>query len=231
MSTYSKTILCLANSRKITGRCVAGREVSDAGIGRWVRPVSSHGHGEVSESDRRFSNGIDPKVGDIIEIPMLQPKPHLYQVENHLIDAERYWSLVRKATPAEIDMAIERNGRTSLWNISSSTRNGLKDRVLPSLVGEREGSLAFIEVTDLEIQIVVEGAQFNNPKRKMRGQFTHDRSSYRFAITDPVVEREFFLKPDGMYKVGRSALCISLGDVHDDGFAYKLIAGVIRPTA
>lgn len=228
MSTYSKTILCLANSRKINGRCVAGREMGDAGTGDWIRPVSNHGHGEVSELDRRFSNGVDPKVGDIIQIPMLQPKPHLYQIENHLIDAERYWSLVRKATPAEIDMAIEKDGRTSLWNISSSTKNGLRDRVLPSLVGESEGSLTFIEVTDLEIQTGVEGAQFNNPKRKMRGQFTYSGLSYRFAITDPVVEREFYLKLDGVYRVGRAALCISLGDVHDDGFAYKLIAGVIR---
>ena len=73
MPGYTKTILCLANSRKLGGRCVAGREIGENGVGQWIRPVSNHGHGEVSEADRRFENGVDPMVLDIVEIPMLRP--------------------------------------------------------------------------------------------------------------------------------------------------------------
>ena len=32
-SKYEKTIICLANSRKITGRCVAGKEIAGSKIG------------------------------------------------------------------------------------------------------------------------------------------------------------------------------------------------------
>ncbi|MGH7707024.1 MAG: dual OB domain-containing protein, partial [Vulcanimicrobiaceae bacterium] len=35
-----KRIVCLANSRKLQGRCVAGRELQKNGPGAWIRPVS-----------------------------------------------------------------------------------------------------------------------------------------------------------------------------------------------
>jgi hypothetical protein len=35
---YTKTIVCLANSRKPpSGRCIAGREVTQTGFGNWIR--------------------------------------------------------------------------------------------------------------------------------------------------------------------------------------------------
>ena len=34
-------IVCLANSRKISGRCIAGK-IMDSG--KWIRPVSSREH-------------------------------------------------------------------------------------------------------------------------------------------------------------------------------------------
>ena len=44
-----KRIVCLANSRKLTGRCIAGREWSEEqGIGSWVRLVSARENQEVS---------------------------------------------------------------------------------------------------------------------------------------------------------------------------------------
>jgi hypothetical protein len=35
-----KRILCLANSRKLSGRCVAGTEIVKGRPGTWLRPVS-----------------------------------------------------------------------------------------------------------------------------------------------------------------------------------------------
>ena len=229
MPAYTKTILCLANSRKLGGRCVAGREVNDDGVGPWIRPVSNHGHGEVSEADRRFQNGIDPVVLDIIEIPMLRPKPHLHQLENHLIDHRQHWRLVGKATPDQIRTALQ-NDAGPLWSNTSQTRHGLRDRVDPNDYRRSGGSLRLISVDDLEVQVTTEGAQFNNPKRKVRGQFTFRGTVYRLSVTDPVIERRVLPKEDNRYRVGRAYLCISLGDVNErDGLAYKLIAAVIAP--
>ena len=45
-----KRILCLANSKKLSGRCVAGREVLDSGPGSWNRPVSARVPSQVDRS-------------------------------------------------------------------------------------------------------------------------------------------------------------------------------------
>jgi len=44
-----KRLVCLANSRKLSGRCVAGRELSGGRPIGWVRPVSARENEEVSE--------------------------------------------------------------------------------------------------------------------------------------------------------------------------------------
>jgi hypothetical protein len=95
---YTKTIICLANSRKITGRCVAGKEVTGSKIGAWIRPVSVRPTGELSEEDRRFQDGKDPRLLDVIRIPMTEPQPDGFQTENHLIDDRYYWTKEREAS-------------------------------------------------------------------------------------------------------------------------------------
>jgi hypothetical protein len=72
---YRKTIICLANSRKLTGRCVAGKEIIDNKIGAWIRPVSARPTGELSEEERRFPRGQDPKLLDVIKVPMIGARP------------------------------------------------------------------------------------------------------------------------------------------------------------
>src|SRR5687767_486764 len=104
---YKKTIICLANSRKLSGRCIAGKEIISGKVSSWVRPISNRLTGELSEEDRRYPDGQDAKMLDIIEIPMIEAKPHSYQSENHLIDAEYHWEKVRHATLAEVRSAID----------------------------------------------------------------------------------------------------------------------------
>ena len=80
-------------------------------------------------------------------------------------------------------------------------------------------------MTDLKIAVAVEGAEFGNAKRKVRGRFTFNGAQYWLAVTDPAVERKYLAGKDGEFKVGNAILCISLGEPYG-GHAYKLIAGV-----
>ena len=37
---------------------------------------------EVSEEERRYEDGGDPRVLDVIDVPLLKHRPHACQVEN-----------------------------------------------------------------------------------------------------------------------------------------------------
>jgi hypothetical protein len=193
-----------------------------------VRPVSLRPAGELSEADRQFQDGSDPKLLDIVEIPMSKHLPHGFQTENHAIDDRFYWVRKRKCTPAELKTVLDSTA-IKLWdNSSAPSTNGINDRVADAIAANLQGSLLLIEVPKLTISVAVEGAYFNNAKRKVRGAFTHKNTRYILTITDPVIEREYLKKADGEHDAGPATLCISLGDSFQ-GYAYKLIAGVIFP--
>jgi putative nucleic acid modification protein with dual OB domain len=113
---YIKTILCLANSRKMSGRCIAGKEIAGGETGAWIRPVSAREHEEISENDRRYEDGHTASLLQIFSIPMLKPKPGTYQSENHLIDDRFYWSKSDNATWVQIEKAIDPiDGTERFW--------------------------------------------------------------------------------------------------------------------
>ena len=224
---YRKKIICLANSRKTTGRCVAGKEVIDGAPADWIRPVSRRDSGELSEEERRYQNGQDPKLLDIIVVPCAEPRPHQFQQENHLIDDKYYWTKVGEADWTQLQAALD-NVPGVLWDNTSSSYNGQHDRVIEATANTLTSSLRLIPVEDLVVEVLVEGAEFGNGKRKVRGTFTLNGHSYRLAITDPIVERKYLAGNDGEFRIGRAILSISLGEPYG-GYAYKLIAGVFLP--
>lgn len=224
---YQKTLVCLANSRKPAGRCIAGRVLTDTGLGEWVRPVSERPGEEVSEEERRYSDGEDVTVGDIVRIPFLQPKPHLHQVENQLLDPDFYWTREGRAS-WEVVVAGVQSPRT-LWTLGMNSTHGCNDRVDAANLAAAPASLYLIQPQDLVFEAAEEGGQYGPPRRKVRASFTFGGQHYALSVTDPVFEATMLKRTDPVLKPKREVLlCVSLGEVFH-GFAYKLVATVLWP--
>lgn len=224
--TATKLIVCLANSRKHNGRCIAGIELIDRRPTQWVRPVSDRPGAEVSEYERQYPDGSDPRVLDILEVPLLDPAPDGYQTENWLLDPESYWMPKGRVTWKQL--ARLEDEEQPLWpDDAPSTRYGANDRVRETEADGFGDSLRLIYVDDLTMRVFAPGADFNNPKRRVQGGFSYLGTTYRAWVTDPVVERDFLAGDDGTYEIGDCYVTMSLGERSDDGYCYKLIAALI----
>jgi hypothetical protein len=220
----TKRIVCLANSRKLQGRCVAGKELIDGRPGDWIRPVSARPSEEVSEEERRYEDGTDPRVLDIIDVPLIEPRPTGYQQENWLLDPNFYWE--KRGTLAWADLAALRDRRGPLWMNGFHSSNGLNDRIPLVLATVLRSSLKLIHVEQLEIRVFRPGEAFGNQKRRVQGRFSFDGTDYWLWVTEPLVECHCLAKPDGEYAAGEAYLTISLGEPYQD-YCYKLVAAVI----
>ena len=227
MTTPSvKRIVCLANSRKNAGRCLAGKELSDDGKpGQWIRPVSNRENEAVSEGERCYADGTDPEVLDIIEVPLLRPEPKGYQQENWLLNPSRQWRKVGRL--AWVDLLPLAEPDAPLWTNGFQSRSGENDQVPEDIATAHDTSLRLIRVADLTVT-VSEPSRPSANHPILRGRFTHCNETYCFRITDPVSERGSVELPYGEYPVGERYLTVSLGEPFE-GHAYKLIAAIIRP--
>lgn len=220
-----KRIACLANSRKLNGRCIAGIELAKGGRLGWVRPVSAREHEEVSEYERQYEDGSDPQLLDVIDVPLLAPRPKHFQQENWLLDAERYWTRVKRLGWNDLPGFVDPAG--PLWLDGDSTYNGSNDRVSMTHVDRVTSSLRFLQVDRLTLRVFRPGAAFGNSKRRVQGRFNHAGALYHLWVTDPIYERAYLARPDGEHQIGESFLTVSLGEPYE-GFSYKLIAAIIE---
>ena len=223
-----KRIVCLANSRKLSGRCVAGKELLGGGPVGWIRPISDREHEEVSEYERQYQDGSDPRVLDIMDVPLLDPRPTGYQQENWLLDPEHYWAKVGHF--AWSDLRNLADPAALLWVNGQSTYNGHNDKISLALASDLRSSLRLIRVDRLTLSVFKPGEAFGNPKRRVQGRFQHYGVEYRLWVTDPGYERMHLARPDGDYEIGESFLTLSLGEAYNDA-CYKLIAAIIERRA
>ena len=221
-----KRIVCLANSRKLHGRCVAGREWIDGHPGRWIRPVSTRELQEVSEYERQYEDGSDPRVLDVIDVPVWKPSPGpaRCQSENWLIDPEYYWEKAGRLS--WFDLPVLADPVSPLWLNGHNTYHGLNDKVPRELADSIGDSLKLIRVDNLELSVFKPDEAFGNTKRRVQGRFRHAGMRYYLWVTDPEYERRYLAKLDGKYSLDECFLTVSLGEPFR-GFIYKLIASII----
>lgn len=216
-------IVCLANSRKFGGRCVAGKRLNGDSVGEWVRPVSPKETGELNSRVIALQGGAMPALGDILSIPVDKPAPHPYQSENIFLKSET-WQKVGEFSPDRLDALLD--SPETLWQNGYSGWHGLNDRIpVEAFDSSGSGSLFFIHAREVSVH-VVKGA---DGLKHIRAGFIYGGRKYRLAVTDAAVEESFIKQEFGVYPLADEYvyLCISLSEPCE-GFCYKLAAGIWR---
>lgn len=215
----TKKIICLANSWRMGGVFVAGKVVADDGsYGEWVRPISERPTEEIAKKEI----GGELNLLDIVEIPTLkktEPPAHAYQKENVLIGNSQ-WANIKKASYSDAQNAVDvMDG--ALWVNGSDSFAGENDRIPEKEANNLEHSLCLIQADRFSVQQMVS----DEGKIKYRALFFFNGEKYNLAITDSTIPR----RADNMEIVTEDAiLCVSLGGLFN-GFAYKMVAGIITP--
>jgi hypothetical protein len=227
MSTYHKTILCLANSRRPGGTCFAGKEFAGGKSSGWIRPTNAAHGGAVSADDRLYPDRSHAELLDIVKVPLRAAKPHLHHQEDHQIDARYSWEKAGRAKWNNVIEATDVVGGL-LWVNEDSSFHGQNDKVSEASVAKLPGSLYLIEPVDLDLVVGWESAYRAPDVRRVRANFFYNKIRYNFVVTDEPVESLYFEKGDGTYRIKDVRLCVSLAEVLN-GNATKLVAAVITP--
>lgn len=214
-------IVCLANSWKRGGRCVAGLRTDGTG---WVRPVSAEPEGILQAKHYQLAWGREAAVLDILNVPLLGPQPAPHHPEDWRVDTGR-----RK-----------RGGPVSSQALLEFLDQGLSYG--PKLLGDcnekishsflqchpAAESLALVRPETLSWQV---RRQPDAAKPKIRAQFVLADAFYSLPLTDPVCLHRLANLPDGdhAWDTGQTPLLtISLGEPFgQNADCYKLVAGVI----
>jgi hypothetical protein len=219
---------------------VAGKEMIDNQISQnWIRPVSSSPKGELSKKSTILYNGKmprwlsflvllfnkrkpQPKLLDIISIPLIQHQTHTHQSENYIIDHGKRWLKQGTLSSAQISQLCDTV--SILWINGYHSWNGTNDR-LPIALVESHINTSLLLIKPDTLSILVEKEVHHV---KIRANFYFNHQQYRFVVTDPNVESLYRFRGEGEYPITKDVyLCISLGEPFKD-YCYKLVAAVIN---
>jgi hypothetical protein len=217
-----KFFICLANSYKHGGRCIAGIEVvpqSDGSLGivrhddgrpRWIRPVSMSANGEIpnhlAESFKIFS---------LVKLTDVEPCPDNAHTEDVHCTRMEICPFELSPTKDFLNQLIDTQHQAVFYFRGKSIPTTIIDRLDYSLMLiHPDNACAYCD----------EGRE--NSKYRMK--FTYNGSNYDFPITDPVFLEQFKKSPDSYADLDGVYLVLSLG-IAFEGFHYKLVATVLIP--
>jgi hypothetical protein len=208
-------LVCLANSFKEGGRCLAGIELDNQnnpvivnGRPKWIRPICDTPHGEVPTYLVSHLN-----ILEIIEINVTGNPSTDYQCEN---------ALFRENSIRSIG-TFGRDNLNALCESPLTIFNNRGNAVAQDAIRNLTRSLILINTNNFE---VTERTYEDTQKRQTRLIFTHRANQYNFPITDPVFLHHYQANSDFIEGVHELLLCLSLGVVWQNWY-YKLVAGII----
>lgn len=216
-----KKFICMANSYKNGGRCLAGIEIeqngstfsvvrNSDGTPKWLRPIMNNGDNGLPES--LVGNFI---VLDIIQIDVTSFSPNGSHSENV------HFSSIRKIGR----IGCNENNLACLCDTKHTVIFFNRGKAVPGEVFEGGNySLMLIKPENPYIQV-----QYDDyGHEKYRIQFTHNGNQYDFPLTDPdyINLLQNGVKSSGTRVTGDLYFALSLGVGFND-WHYKLVAGVI----
>ncbi len=217
-------ILCLANSKKMRGSCIAGLRMDGGG---WVRPVAPTQHGELHPGHHRLQDGSCPRLLDRIRISFIERKPSAHQPENWLI-ADQPWRLISRGSSTEFAPLLQAHltPGPALFETCSHKVSCNRFKTEPA-----QASLCLVRPADLRWKI--EQHPYNS--HKPSALFRLAGTSYRLSVTDPSWLDAFRAMTPGEYPAAAYGVAsgldvlftISLGDPWEDENCYKLVAGIL----
>jgi hypothetical protein len=217
--------ICLANSRKRGGRCIAGIEINfdseqkkyslikTEGRPVWLRPVSNTEHGEV---DTDLVKNIF--LNNIVELDATTDASAGYQSENIKFTLQSIKKAGKISVSKEVlDGFAEEDFENIFGNVGKA--------VHPDRIEDLKRSIFFIKVENPSIH-----KQTNNYDGKItvqhRMHFSFKGTDYDFSLTDPVFVAKYEADNEILKSVSDCYLTISLGVLHL-GWYSKLVAGVV----
>jgi hypothetical protein len=216
-------LICLANSEKWQGRCVAGLRLDGQG---WVRPVAPDTeHGQLLLRHMKLEGGTEPRVFDVIAVDLKEPRPEPGQPENWLI-GRGPWLLRDRPAPPEVLAGLHpavAAGPDLLGSNGSRIENRRAEQLPSSLALVRPSRLRFWLAKDLR----------DFPQARV--EFKLDDQRYDLPLTDPAWKGRILRKLAGQgqcspEEAGIPAnasvfLTVSLGELFH-GYHYKLVAAI-----
>lgn len=221
------TVICLANSRKPHGKCVAGKVFAAGKSGNWIRPVSNRPGREVSDAELVYANGQSLKLLDIVAIPLVTPQPRGHQTENFVIAPNTRWVKQGRATWAQVEAATD-NVKGPLLHHNEDSYHGTNDKVPGAIANTLPSSLVLIEPDRCALVVGAESKFTGGYERRVRAHFQYKRTPYVMVVTDPWIEERYFGGQDGTFQIADSRLCVSLAEIAGN-IATKVVAAVITP--
>ena len=219
-----KYFICLANSYKRRGRCIAGVEVlvskddhweivrNKDGSPHWIRPIDQHTeYGEILEGEARHISLLS-----VVKLRDVVPCPH----DSHSED-------VNYIQMTNIGMINGNHEVLDLFtdNIHSEIFYTTELAISPEAYAMGNYSLMMIHPDSFQFQ-----EDPTKERAKYRIKFDYNEALYDFSVTDPSFYEMISSGQNVIDQLKDIYLTLSIGLVYE-GRHHKLVAGVIIPSS
>ena len=218
-----KYFICLANSYKRNGRCIAGVEVTisqdshwkivrnDDGSPHWIRPIDQHTvYGEILEGEAHYIPLLS-----VVKLSEVVPCPH----ESHSEDVN-YMQMTAIGMINSNREVLEQLSDNVHFEVFYTTDLAIS----PEVYAKGNYSLMMIHPENILFQ-----EDLTKKRARYRMLFSYHGTNYDFSITDPVFYEQIALQPDILTSLTDVYLTLSIG-LEYEGRHHKLIAGLIIPS-